>query len=167
MENKGLLGLEAAKVCVDLGLETTVLERNPRILARQIDSEGANLLQEDLLKLKLRCSVSASTKRINADTQTGVVSKIVYLDATGAEKVEDVDLVVIATGIAARDEIAREAGLVCEDRGGVIVNDDMRTSDPAIFAVGEVAAHEHKIYGLGVCNFHSFLCPLSNLPHFL
>ena len=60
----------------------------------------------------------------------------------------EVDMVVVSAGIRPRDELARACGLEVGPRGGVVVDDTMRTSDPDIFAIGEVAVHRGMIYGL-------------------
>ena len=57
-------------------------------------------------------------------------------------------MVVISAGIRPRDELARDCGLEVGPRGGVVVDDMLRTSDPDIFAIGEVALHRGMIYGL-------------------
>ena len=66
------------------------------------------------------------------------------LELDGGERLE-VDMVVISAGIVARDELAREAGLAVDERGGVIVDDALRTTDPRIYAIGEVAVHRGKL----------------------
>src|SRR4029077_20080388 len=59
-----------------------------------------------------------------------------------------VEMVIVSAGIRPRDELARESGLTVGERGGVTVNDELQTSDPRVFAVGEVALHRGMIYGL-------------------
>src|SRR5690606_20083392 len=60
----------------------------------------------------------------------------------------DCDMVVISAGIRPRDELARQCGLNVGPRGGVVVNDQLQTSIPGIYAIGEVALHNETIYGL-------------------
>ncbi len=137
----GLLGLEAAKAAVDLGLETHVVEAGPRLMPRQIDDAGSRLLVAKIEELGVRVHLGKPPKEI-----------------FGAEKVEglafpdeqrlDVDMVIVAAGIRPRDELARACGLRVGERGGVIVDDLLRTSDPFIFAIGEVALHRNMIHGL-------------------
>ena len=57
-------------------------------------------------------------------------------------------MLVISTGIKARDELARQCGLATGARGGIVVDDHLQTSDPSIFAIGECAVHKDFIYGL-------------------
>ncbi|KAJ3191500.1 hypothetical protein HK101_007661 [Irineochytrium annulatum] len=144
----GLLGLEAAKVCVDLGLETVVIERNPYILGRQLDSEGSAFLRKELEKLKLQCLVNVSTDEVRSSD--GSVSSVITSPLTGGGDAtsHDINLFIIAIGIKPRDELARSAGLTIAPRGGVVVDDLMRTSDPNVYAVGEVAAYEGATFGL-------------------
>src|SRR5207249_10154053 len=60
----------------------------------------------------------------------------------------DVEMVIVSAGIKPRDELARACGLEIGERGGVVVSDTLQTSDPAIFAIGEVALYKSMIYGL-------------------
>jgi len=115
----GLLGLEAAKAAQDLGMKTHVVEFAPRLMPRQLDTNGG----------------------IAGD---GVVSKMVFAD--GSEL--DVDMIIVSAGIRPRDELAKECGLEVGERGGIKVDKYMLTSDSNIFAIGECALYEGMIYGL-------------------
>ncbi|KAJ3206491.1 hypothetical protein HDU67_008148, partial [Dinochytrium kinnereticum] len=145
----GLLGLEAAKVCVDLGLSTFVLERNPRVLARQLDSEASLFLIKELNNLHLECYTGAQTTAIVSCPTSSEVREIRFVDEKGGEHGREVDVVIVATGIVPRDEVARAAGIRClEGRGGVVVDAGMKTSDENVFAIGEVAVFDGMQYGL-------------------
>jgi nitrite reductase (NADH) large subunit len=137
----GLLGLEAAKACYDLGLETSVVEFAPRLMPRQIDDAGSKLLVEKIENLGVRVYLNKSTKEVTGDR---VVAGLVFNDG---EKL-DVEMLVVSAGIRPRDDVARECGLTLGERGGVVVDDVLRTSDPRIFAIGEVALHRGTIFGL-------------------
>ena len=138
----GLLGLEAAKALLDLGMaETHVVEFAPRLMPRQIDASGSDLLQNQLENLGLQIHLSKSTREITGD------DCIDGLQFEDGEKL-DVDMLVISAGIRPRDELAKHAGLETHPRGGVVVNDQLQTSDPNIFAIGECALAHHMIYGL-------------------
>lgn len=138
----GLLGLEAAKALIDLGLEEThVIEFAPRLMPRQVDSAGSSMLQAKLEALGLQMHLKKSTTAILGD---GKIDGLQFADDTLLE----VDMLVISAGIRPRDELARLAGLEVGTRGGIVVNDKMQTSDPNIFAIGECALHEGMIYGL-------------------
>ncbi|OLY93140.1 assimilatory nitrite reductase (NAD(P)H) large subunit precursor [Cnuella takakiae] len=138
----GLLGLEAAKALLDLGLGTThVVEFAPRLMPRQIDEAGSRMLQGKLEELGIQIHTSKNTAAIvGEDTITG-------MDFTDGSHLE-VDMLVISAGIKPRDELARHCGLEVGPRGGIVVNNSLQTSDPSIFAIGECALHEGMIYGL-------------------
>jgi nitrite reductase (NADH) large subunit len=138
----GLLGLEAAKALIDLGIEEThVIEFAPRLMPRQIDSAGSAMLQSKLKELGLSIHLNKSTSHI------GGADKINALHFND-ETVLPVDMLVISAGIRPRDEVAKLAGLQVGTRGGIMVNDKMQTSDESIFAIGECALYEGMIYGL-------------------
>jgi nitrite reductase (NADH) large subunit len=138
----GLLGLEAAKAMIDLGInDTQVIEFAPRLMPRQIDSAGSGLLQSRLEQLGLTIHVSKNTSEITGDDSIKGMS---FADGTSI----DVDMLVISAGIKPRDELAKACGLATGNRGGITVNEKLQTSDPAIFAIGECALYNGMIYGL-------------------
>jgi nitrite reductase (NADH) large subunit len=137
----GLLGLEAAKALMDLGMETHVVEFASRLMPRQIDEAGSEMLQRKIESLGIKVHLNKNTKEISGpDKVTGMS----FADNTSLEA----DMILISAGIKPRDELARKAGLETGERGGVIVNDLMQTSNPDIYAIGEVALHKGMIYGL-------------------
>jgi nitrite reductase (NADH) large subunit len=137
----GLLGLEAARAVSELGLETHVVEFAPRLMPRQLDAAGAALLARKIRELGVQVHLGKNTARImGEDSVTG-------LRYTDGERL-DVDMVVISAGIRPRDDVARDAGLRVGERGGIVVDDRLRTSDPDIFAIGECALHRGSVYGL-------------------
>jgi len=140
----GLLGLEAARAVQAMGLETHVLETAPRLMPRQLDPGGAALLERTIRALGVHVHTGV---RIDAIVGTDVVHPVHAVQLAGAEAL-DVDLVIVSAGIRPRDELAREAGIAVGERGGVIVDDHLCTSDPRVFAVGEVALHAGTQYGL-------------------
>ncbi|MDR6564492.1 MULTISPECIES: nitrite reductase large subunit NirB [unclassified Arcicella] len=138
----GLLGLEAAKALLDLGLEEThVIEFAPRLMPRQIDEAGSKTLQTKLEALGLQIHLNKNTQEIVGN---GIIEGMAFADGSKLE----VDMLVISAGIKPRDEVAKIAGLEVGSRGGIIVNDKLQTSDPNIFAIGECALAHHMIYGL-------------------
>lgn len=138
----GLLGLEAAKALIDLGIkETHVIEFAPRLMPRQIDSAGSAMLQSKLKQFGLSIHLNKSTSEIAGDDK---VEFLKFNDDTSLA----VDMLVISAGIRPRDELAKLAGLQISSRGGVIVNEKMQTSDECIFAIGECALYNSMIYGL-------------------
>ncbi|MEO7311951.1 MAG: nitrite reductase large subunit NirB [Chitinophagaceae bacterium] len=138
----GLLGLEAAKALLDLGVEEThVVEFAPRLMPRQIDSAGSGMLQQQLKEFGLKVHLNKSTTAIAGD---GTITALEFADDTKLE----LDMLVISAGIRPRDELAKLSGIEVGGRGGILVNDYMQTSDPDIFAIGECALHSNMIYGL-------------------
>jgi nitrite reductase (NADH) large subunit len=137
----GLLGLEAAKAVRDLGLNPHVVEFAPRLMPRQLDKGASNMLRSKIEELNIKIHLSKSTQFIDGDHFiTGMMFE--------EEELLKVDMLVISAGIKPRDELGRGAGLEVGVRGGVVVNNKMQTSDPNIFAIGEVALYNHMIYGL-------------------
>lgn len=142
----GLLGLEAANALRQFGLQTHVVEMMPRLMAQQIDEGGGALLAKMVGDLGIAVHVGTGTESIEAiDHGDGVSSVRVRL--TDGEVI-DAGLVIFAAGIRPRDELARAAGLELAERGGVLTDLACRTSDPDIYAVGEVAAIGGRCYGL-------------------
>lgn len=137
----GLLGLEAAKATLDLGLETHVIEFAPKLMPRQLDDPGSRLLVRKIEALGVKVHLQKATKEIQGEQQ---VEKLVFTDGSTL----DVGMIVVSAGIRPRDELARQSGIVVGERGGVMVNDSLQTSDERIFAIGEVAQHRNMVYGL-------------------
>ncbi|MEO7768876.1 MAG: FAD-dependent oxidoreductase, partial [Ferruginibacter sp.] len=138
----GLLGLEAAKAMLDLGISNTqVIEFAPRLMPRQIDDAGSAILRNKLELLGLKIHTNKNTSEILGDkTITGMR----FSDDTSI----DVDMLVISAGIKPRDELAKLCGLETGQRGGIVVNQKLATNDPFIFAIGECALYKGMIYGL-------------------
>lgn len=137
----GLLGLEAAKATHDLGLETHVIEFAPRLMPRQIDDAGSRLLVDKLTDLGVHVHLNTGTKEVLGQ---GRVEGMLFTDG----KTLEVDMIIVSAGIRPRDDLAKASGLAVGERGGVIVDTRLRTSDPQIYAIGEVALVKGMIYGL-------------------
>lgn len=138
----GLLGLEAAKAMIDLGItDTHVIEFAPRLLPRQIDDAASNILKNKLESLGLKIHTSKITTAIIGED---CIKAMHFSDDTKI----DIDMLVISAGIKPRDELAKECGLEVGARGGIVVNEKLQTSDPSIYAVGECALYNGMIYGL-------------------
>jgi nitrite reductase (NADH) large subunit len=138
----GLLGLEAAKALKDLGLETHVVEFAPRLMAVQIDEGGGSMLRGRIRGLGVGVHTSKQTTEIVDGTEHAHCLRF----ADGS--VLETDLIIFSAGIRPRDELARAADLRLGDRGGIVIDDACRTSDPDIYAIGECALWNGKIYGL-------------------
>jgi nitrite reductase (NADH) large subunit len=137
----GLLGLEAAKAAFDLGLETHVVEFAGRLMPRQVDDAGSRTLVRKIESLGVRVHLGKSTKAIHGEKG---VERIEFADGDAI----DVEMIIVSAGIRPRDDLAREAGLAIGERGGIVVNDQLGTSYPGVFAIGECALHRGMIYGL-------------------
>lgn len=137
----GLLGLEAAKAVRDLGLNAHVVEFAPRLMPRQLDKGASDMLQSKIEELGIGIHLNKSTQFIaGEDAITGMMFE--------GDDLLKVDMLVISAGIKPRDELGRVCGLEVGVRGGIVVDNKMQTSDPNIFAIGEVALYNHMIYGL-------------------
>ncbi len=137
----GLLGLEAAKALRDMGLSPHVVEMAPRLMPLQVDEGGGGLLRRLITELDVTVHTGTSTDAIEPDGER-------YIAKLGNGTELDVDLVVFSAGIRPRDDLARSSGLEVGARGGILVDDSCRTSDPAVYAIGECAAVDGKVYGI-------------------
>jgi nitrite reductase (NADH) large subunit len=138
----GLLGLEAAKALLDLGLEEIhVIEFAQRLMPRQIDEAGSGILKQKLEKLGIQIHLSKSTAEIVGEDK---INSMAFTDGSTL----DVDMLIISAGIKPRDELAKKTGLTTGARGGIYVNELLQTSEKDIFAIGECALYEAMIYGL-------------------
>ncbi|MEX2112570.1 MAG: FAD-dependent oxidoreductase, partial [Pirellulales bacterium] len=137
----GLLGLEAAKAAFDLGLETHVIECATRLMPRQVDDAGSKILVAKIESLGVRVHLNKGIKQVLGE---GHVEGLAFADG----ETLPVEMIIVSAGIRPRDDLARECGLATGERGGVVVDDKLQTSDAAVFAIGEVALHGGMIYGL-------------------
>ncbi|ROR92450.1 nitrite reductase large subunit NirB [Nocardioides aurantiacus] len=138
----GLLGLEAANALAQLGLETHVVEMAPRLMAVQVDAVGGATLTRHVERLGLHVHCEARTSAV-----TGEAGRVTGLELQDGEHVP-AEVVVFSAGIRPRDALARAAGLAVAERGGVLVDERCRTSDPHVWAIGECAAPAGRMYGL-------------------
>jgi nitrite reductase (NADH) large subunit len=144
----GLLGLEAADALRGLGLDTHVIEMSGWLMPRQVDEGGGSVLRGHIEGLGLTIHTGAGVRSIEAGPD-GRVASLVKPDGEAIEA----QVVVFSAGIRPRDELARACGLEVGERGGIVVDEGMRTSDEHIYAIGECALAGGMIYGLvGPCN---------------
>ncbi|MHB1787566.1 MAG: nitrite reductase large subunit NirB, partial [Acidimicrobiales bacterium] len=139
----GLLGLEAAKALHALGLETHVVEFAPRLMPLQVDDGGASSLGSRIEELGVTVHTSMQTAELTA-RPNGRVGTMSFVEGEDLQ----VDLVVFSAGVRPRDELARRCGLSVGSRGGVVVDESCRSSDPRIYAIGECALAAGRIWGL-------------------
>jgi nitrite reductase (NADH) large subunit len=138
----GLLGLEAAGALAALGLDTTVVEFAPHLMAAQIDEGGGRALQRHVEALGVKVRTGTAVTEVLVDD--GVAFGLRFAESPELAA----DLVVFAAGIRPRDQLGRDAGLDIGPRGGVVVDDTCQTSAPGVLAIGEVASHRDRVYGL-------------------
>lgn len=138
----GLLGLEAAKALKDLGLVTHVVEFAPRLMAVQIDDGGGRVLRAKIEAM----GVKAHTGKNTLEIVDGTTCKHKMKFADGSEL--ETDLILFSAGIRPRDELAKQSGLKLGERGGIVIDSNCATSDPDIYAIGECALWNGKLFGL-------------------
>ena len=142
----GLLGLEAAKAMMDLETFSKVhlIERNRWVLSRQLDSDAGGMVVDLVRQLGLDVMLSKRVGKIEV-TEDNSVKGVVFEDG---ERMK-CSCLMFAIGIKARDELARKAGIKCADRGGgIVVDNNLRTSLEGVYAVGECASWENQTFGL-------------------
>ncbi|MDX1872115.1 nitrite reductase large subunit NirB [Mycolicibacterium sp. 120266] len=148
----GLLGLEAANALRAFGLTTHVLEMSPHLMANQLDEAGGVLLSRMIKGLGIEVHTAVATESIAPAQRHRPIRKSAVDDSVRVSLNDgstiDAGVVVFAAGVRPRDELARAAGLEIAQRGGVLTDLSCLTSDPHIYAIGEVAAVEGRCYGL-------------------
>jgi NAD(P)H-nitrite reductase large subunit/ferredoxin len=135
----GLLGLESAYYLAQLEVRVTVLDRGSWPLSRQLDEQAGALLWEMLHDLGIELLPRTEAERVIDD------ERFTAIELIGGGSI-DADLCLVATGIVPNSELAETAGL--DVAVGITVDDGMHTSDPHIFAVGDVVDHDGRRYGL-------------------
>lgn len=140
----GLLGLEAARGMASAGANVTIIEHEDRLMPRQLDRAGADVLAEKITELGLDVLTGTSVEAIQGES--GRVERL----ALSGDSELACDTVIICTGVRVNLQLATALGL---DRNrGIRVDDMMRTSAPHVYAIGECAEHEGLVYGLvGPC----------------
>jgi ferredoxin-nitrate reductase len=134
----GLLGLEMAAALREMGTKVTIIHRTSRFLNKQLDALGSQLLSEEMADQG--CDIY-----YNDEVQLYYGrSKLSGIGLRSGRKI-DCDAMIIAIGTSPNIELAKTSGIDC--KRGVIVNERMQTSDPDIYAVGEIAEHEGNLYG--------------------
>ncbi|OEJ96372.1 nitrite reductase large subunit [Streptomyces thermolilacinus SPC6] len=140
----GLLGLEAAGALKGLGLDTHVVEFAPRLMPVQVDEGGGAALLRTIEGMGLSVHTGVGTQEVLAGDDGSVTGMRL---SDGSELA--VDMVVFSAGVRPRDQLARDCGLAVGERGGITVDERCRTSDPAVYAIGECAlAVDGRVYGL-------------------
>ncbi len=140
----GFIGLEVAEQLHRRGLQVSVVERNPQVL-KPFDPEMAALLHTELRKRGVALHLNKSLDRFEAPTvgEDAAASVVVLADGTRLPA----DVVVMGLGVRPEAKLAREAGLALGETGGIFVNEHLRTSDPDIYAVGDLIEVTHGVTG--------------------
>lgn len=135
----GTLGLETAAALAQRGVEVTLVEEAAWVLSRQVNERAGELLARRAGELRIRLRMGARVKEIAGDERVhGVVLNV--------DECIPADLVIVATGIRTNSNLARMAGLKANQ--GILVDDRLASSDPRVFAAGDVAEHRGIVYGL-------------------
>ncbi|KAJ2897565.1 putative fad-dependent pyridine nucleotide-disulfide oxidoreductase protein [Zalerion maritima] len=138
----GFIGIEAAENLDLLGLDVTLYEFAPHVFPL-IDGDLANVLHEEMKKNKMNLAMGAQVYKITPpDPEKGTHGMVYAKNAPDTEA----DLVIVAVGVRARTGLAKESGLEV-GKTGMVVNDQMQTSDPDIYAVGDMVETEHVVTG--------------------
>jgi ferredoxin-nitrate reductase len=135
----GLLGLEAAAAMQEHGAEVTVVHAGPRLMDRQLDAGSARWLQRRVEQRGIACHIDARCEEL-LEWEGRVVGVKLHTGTVVAA-----DLVVMATGVSPVIQVAARAGIKTER--GIVVDDQLRTSAPDVWAIGECAQHDGMVYG--------------------
>jgi len=138
----GLLGLEAANALKELGLQTHVVEFAPQLMGVQLDKDGGALLRSMIEGI----GVQVHTQKATNDIVDGeeCVHRMNFADGSHLET----DVILFSAGIRPYDNLAREFDLAVGERGGIVVDNNCKTSDESIYAIGECALWNNFIFGL-------------------
>ncbi|MBV9345320.1 MAG: FAD-dependent oxidoreductase [Gammaproteobacteria bacterium] len=137
----GYIGLEVAATVRELGLEVDVLEMAERVMGRVTCPEVSAFYEAEHRRAGVRIHCGAQVAALHADARSGRVRIVLTRD--GGEY--PADLVLLAVGVAPADELARAAGLECEN--GVVTDAHCRSSAPDVYAAGDCANHLNRQYG--------------------
>jgi nitrite reductase (NADH) large subunit len=140
----GLLGLEIARALNTRGAEVGVVEFFDRLLPRQLDQQGASILQNHIERMGIKVRVGTVTEAfLGRDEVSGLRFK-------GGDR-WDADMALIAAGARPNVSMAQDAGL--EVDRGLVVDEYLRTSDPLIYGVGDAVQHKGRVYGIIPASF--------------
>jgi assimilatory nitrate reductase electron transfer subunit len=136
----GLLGVSAARALAARGAQVVLAQQAERLMERQLDPSASKLVRRHLTDLGVE--VHTETRVRGVRTLGGAVRTVEMADGYAL----DTDLVILACGVHPRVGLAQDAGLAVHK--GIVVDDELRTSDPHIRAIGDCAQHDGTTYGL-------------------
>lgn len=135
----GLVGLETGGALLRRGIKVSVIEQNPRILPRQMDREGAQILQEKMETMGFSFFLNGQTEEImGKDKVEGVRLK--------DGRLVEGQMAIISAGVRPNLDLAKKMGM--EIKNGILVNDRLETKTEGVFAAGDVAEHRNRVYGI-------------------
>ncbi|MEK8208540.1 nitrite reductase large subunit NirB [Paenibacillus sp. FSL L8-0696] len=135
----GLLGLEAAKGLVNLGMDVTVVHLMEDLMERQLDRNASSMLQAELERQGVKFAMGKQTVELTGEQR---VSGLQFSDGTTLAA----DFVVMAVGIKPNITVAKESGIAVNR--GIVVDDYLQTSMQNVYSIGECAEHRGVCYGL-------------------
>ncbi|MFF6801023.1 FAD-dependent oxidoreductase [Streptomyces sp. NPDC012616] len=136
----GLLGVSAARALAVRGAQVVLAQQAERLMERQLDPNASRLVLRHLKDLGVEVHTECRVRDVRC--LGGAVRSVEMADGYAL----DADLVVLACGVSPRAGLAKDAGLAVHK--GVLVDDELRTSDPHIRAIGDCAQHDGTVYGL-------------------
>ncbi|BCM66767.1 hypothetical protein EASAB2608_02101 [Streptomyces sp. EAS-AB2608] len=136
----GLLGVSAARALAVRGAQVVLAQQAERLMERQLDPDASRLVLRHLTELGVEVHTECRVRDVRC--VAGAVRSVEMADGYAL----DADLVVLACGVRPRTGLAEQAGLAVHK--GVLVDDELRTSDPHIHAIGDCAQHDGTVYGL-------------------
>ncbi|CAL9312489.1 NAD(P)/FAD-dependent oxidoreductase [Streptomyces sp. SudanB182_2057] len=136
----GLLGVSAARALAVRGAQVVLAQQAERLMERQLDPDASRLVRHHLTELGVEVHTECRVRDVRC--VAGAVRSVELADGYAL----DADLVVLACGARPRTGLAEQAGLAV--RKGVLVDDELRTSDPYVHAIGDCAQHDGTVYGL-------------------
>ncbi|MDN3020374.1 FAD-dependent oxidoreductase [Streptomyces sp. S.PB5] len=136
----GLLGVSAARALAQRGAQVILAQQSERLMERQLDPNASKLVRRHLTGLGVEVHTECRVRDVHC--VGGAVRSVEMADGYAL----DADLVVLACGVHPKVGLAQVAGL--EVRKGIVVDDELRTSDPHIHAIGDCAQHHGTVYGL-------------------
>ncbi|UUN26793.1 FAD-dependent oxidoreductase [Streptomyces sp. FIT100] len=138
----GLLGVSAARALAERGADVVLVHQGAALMDRHLDPAAGALVRRHLEDLGVEVHTECRARGLRHDGTTGAVSGVELADGF----VLDADCVVLACGVRPRTGLATAAGL--EVHQGIVVDDELRTSDPRIHAIGDCAEHAGTVYGV-------------------
>ncbi|MEV7070479.1 FAD-dependent oxidoreductase [Streptomyces sp. NPDC093990] len=136
----GLLGVSAARALAQRGAQVILAQQSERLMERQLDPSASKLVRRHLVDLGVEVHTDLRVRDVRC--VGGAVRSVEMADGYAL----DAEIVVLACGVHPRVGLAQTAGL--DVRKGIVVDDELRTSDPHIHAIGDCAQHDGTVYGL-------------------